>query len=78
MLIHVICDRIIDHEDMLRTIGRKDFAVAPGRGDGAKNGGGPDPRDPSWTRRERTLSAPAFGTAVEHDALPIIRSHDFP
>lgn len=44
-VIHIICDRIIDHDAMLRSIGRSDFSVAPGRGDGARNGGGPDSRD---------------------------------
>ena len=76
-VIHIICDRIVDHDAMLRSIGRMDFAVAPGRGDGAKNGGGPDPRDPSWPLRGRTLSAPSFGTAADTDELPKIRSHDF-
>jgi error-prone DNA polymerase len=71
-VIHVICDRIVDHEEMLRSIGRMDFAVAPGRGDGAKNGSGPDPRDPGFPRG-RTLSAPDFD---RRDLIPI-RSHDF-
>src|SRR3546814_3717354 len=46
-VIHIICDRIVDHDDALRAIGRVEFAVAPSRADGAKSGGGPDPRDPS-------------------------------
>ncbi|MGH6616027.1 error-prone DNA polymerase [Sphingomonas sp.] len=76
-VIHIICDRITDHDDMLRSIGRMDFSVAPGRGDGAKNGGGPDPRDPSWAPRGRTLASPPFGTTGEQDELLPIRSHDF-
>jgi error-prone DNA polymerase len=76
-VIHIICDRITDHDDMLRSIGRMDFAVAPGRGDGAKNGGGPDPRDPGWAPRGRTLSSPPFGTAAQQGEIPHIRSHDF-
>jgi error-prone DNA polymerase len=75
-IIHVICDRIIDHDDMLRSIAHTDFAVAPGRGDGASNGGGPDPRDPSWPRG-RTLGSPPFGTSANPDDLVPIRSHDF-
>lgn len=46
-VIHVICDRITDHDEMLRSIGRTGFKVAPGRRDGATSGGGPDPRDPA-------------------------------
>src|SRR3546814_2664761 len=55
-VIHIICDRIVDHDDALRAIGRVEFAVAPSRADGAKSGGGPDPRDPSWTPRGRTIA----------------------
>jgi error-prone DNA polymerase len=75
-VIHVIADRITDHDAMLRTIGRTGFSVAPGRGDGASNGGGPDPRDPGFPRG-RTLAAPPFGTADAGGELPVIRSHDF-
>ena len=45
-VIHVIADRIADHDAMLRSIGRTGFTVAPGRGDGVSNGGGPDSRGP--------------------------------
>jgi error-prone DNA polymerase len=44
-VIHIICDRIIDHDAMLRTIAQTEVSIAPGRGDGARNGGGPDSRD---------------------------------
>ncbi|MGL3822323.1 error-prone DNA polymerase [Sphingopyxis sp. R3-92] len=46
-VIHIICDRVIDHDAMLRTVGRSDLSIAPGRGDGARNGGGPDSREPA-------------------------------
>lgn len=49
-VIHVIADRIVDHDVMLRRIGRTGFTVAPGRGDGASNGGSPDSRDPLQQR----------------------------
>jgi error-prone DNA polymerase len=75
-VIHIICDRITDHDDMLRSIGRMDFSVMPGRGDGATHGGGPDPRDPGIPRG-RTLASPPFGTTASQDDLVRIRSHDF-
>ncbi|WP_425454905.1 OB-fold nucleic acid binding domain-containing protein [Hephaestia caeni] len=50
-VIHIICDRITDHDAMLRSITRMDFAVAPGRGEGVKIGGGPDPRGSTWAPR---------------------------
>jgi error-prone DNA polymerase len=75
-VIHIICDRISDHDAMLRSIGRMDFSVAPGRGDGASHGGGPDPRDPGFPRG-RTLASPPFGTVAEQEEIVRIRSHDF-
>ena len=46
-IIHIICDRITDHDAMLRQVGRSNLPIAPGRGDGARNGGGPDSREPA-------------------------------
>ena len=76
-VIHVICDRIIDHDEMLRSVGRMDFSVAPGRGDGASHDGGPDPRDPAFPSG-RTLGSLLYRAAhaTADDILPI-RSHDF-
>ncbi|MFS0851269.1 error-prone DNA polymerase [Novosphingobium panipatense] len=75
-VIHIICDRIIDHDTLLRSIGSKDFSVMPGRGDGASHGGGPDPRDPGFPRG-RTLASPPFGVDQGQDDIVPIRSHDF-
>ena len=50
-VIHIICDRIIDHDALLRSVGRSDPSIAPGRGDGARNGGGPDSREPGLSIR---------------------------
>jgi error-prone DNA polymerase len=61
---------------MLRSIGRTDFTVAPGRGDGASGGGGPDPRDPTFPKG-RVLASRPYGTAAEHGEIMRIRSHDF-
>ena len=76
-VIHIICDRVTDHDDMLRSIGKMDFTVTPGRGDGAKNGAGPDPRDPTWPPRGRTLAYPPFNAVPDEEELLRIRSHDF-
>ncbi|BAI99037.1 hypothetical protein Sj15T_10340 [Sphingobium sp. TA15] len=62
---------------MLRSIGRMDFAVAPGRSDGAKNGGDSNSRDPSWAPRGRTLASPPYGTAAEQEEILRIRNDDF-
>lgn len=78
-IIHVICDRIIDHDAMLRSIARSRFSVPPGRGDGATHGGGPDPREPRDPAfpAGRTLASPPYNTAPASDDLVPIRSHDF-
>jgi error-prone DNA polymerase len=75
-VIHIVCDRITDHDAMLRSIAGRDFRVMPGYGDGATNGGGPDPRDPGIPRG-RTLSYPPFNAVLTEEELVRIRSHDF-
>ena len=76
-IIHIICDRITDHDEMLRSIGRMDFTVTPGRGDGASHGGGPDPRDPAFPHA-RTLASPPYATrSAQKDEIMPVRSHDF-
>jgi len=75
-VIHIICDRITERDDMLRSIAQGDFAVMPGRGDGATHGGGPDPRDPGFPRG-RTDSHPPFSHEPTDEDMIRIRSHDF-
>ncbi|MEW6629142.1 MAG: error-prone DNA polymerase [Pseudomonadota bacterium] len=75
-VIHIICDRIIDHDEMLRSIGRMDFSVATGRGDGANHGGGPDPRNLKFPGG-RTLASRPFATPSARDEILPIQSHDF-
>jgi error-prone DNA polymerase len=75
-VIHVICDRIVDHDEMLRSIGRANFSVTPGRGDDATHGGGPDPRD-AKIPRGRTLASPLLDTRRRNEDILPIRSHDF-
>lgn len=76
-VIHIICDRIIDHDDMLRSVGRMDIAAAPGRPDRAKNGGGPDLREPTCAAHGRALPSLPHSTQTEEHETLRIRSHDF-
>ncbi|GFZ93910.1 error-prone DNA polymerase [Sphingobium fuliginis] len=76
-VIHIICDRITDHDEMLRSIGRMDFSVAPGRGDGASHGGGPNPRDPAFPSGRTLASPPSCNAAAQADEIIQVRSHDF-
>jgi len=75
-VIHIICDRITDHDDMLRSIGQTNFSVAPAPADGARNGGGPDPRDPAFPRARTLGSGPYQQHDMPEQIVPI-RSHDF-
>ena len=76
-VIHIICDRITDHDEMLRSVGRMDFSVAPGRGDGASHGGGPDPREPAFPHGRPLASPPFKARPAQDNDMPPIRSHDF-
>ncbi|MDH2132312.1 error-prone DNA polymerase [Sphingobium yanoikuyae] len=75
-VIHIICDRIIDHDDMLRSIGSMDVHLVAGRGDGARHGGGPDPRD-KVPPHGRTLASSPFERTREGEDMVRVRSHDF-
>ena len=48
-VVHVIAKKLVDLSDMLMSLGQRGeaFPLRHGRGDGAKTGGGPDPRDAS-------------------------------
>jgi error-prone DNA polymerase len=75
-IIHVITNRITSLDDLLRSIGRTELKVIPGRGDGVTNGGGPDPRDHGFPKG-RVLAAPFFRTDGKQDEILPIKSHDF-
>jgi error-prone DNA polymerase len=78
-VIHVITDRVFDRTPMLRSVGDLDLPRLTGRGDGATNSSGPDPREPRdpavW--KPRSHYHPPFRTGCDpEDAIPI-RSRDF-
>jgi error-prone DNA polymerase len=76
-MIHIICDRFVSNDGLLRLIGRTDFWVALGRRDCATNGGEPDPRD-LGIPRERTLAHRQFNAGSEEEELIGRRNHNFP
>jgi error-prone DNA polymerase len=51
-VIHVITDRFTDLSGLLREVGERDEPVLlpTGRGDEARHGGSPDPREKNWAR----------------------------
>jgi len=47
-VIHVVCDRVIDHGDLLMQVGRMAFPHTTGRGDGGRHPGAPDRGDKGY------------------------------
>jgi DNA polymerase III alpha subunit len=47
-IIHVICDPIIDHGDLLHRVGDMSFPHRTGRGDAGQHPGSPDRDDKGW------------------------------
>lgn len=76
-VIHVIVDRVVPRDDMLRSIGRMDMPVAFGRGDGATHAGAPDRGEAGWKPGPRDLYSPPFPNGVDPENLIKVRSHDF-
>jgi error-prone DNA polymerase len=76
LVTHIIVDRVIDYTDMLRGIGDMSFPHRTTSADGAKGGGGPDPREPKWPRPHEGYYPPFDGGADPEDVIRI-RSHDF-
>ena len=76
-VIHVICERIIDHGDLLHRVGEMSFPHRTGRGDGARYGGGPDPRDKSWRPEPRNCYWPPHADGMDPEEVVRFKSHDF-
>jgi error-prone DNA polymerase len=65
-VIQIICDCIVSNHGLLLLLGRTDFSVALGRGDGATNGGGLHPRD-AGLARGRTLAYLPFDVVLDEE-----------
>ena len=76
-VIHVICDRIIDHGDLLHRVGEMSFPRRTGRGDGAKHPGSPDRRDAGWNPEPRNSYWPPHAEGMDPEAVVRFKSHDF-
>ena len=59
LVIHLVAEHLIDFSPLLRSVGDRDepFALPTGRGDEAKHGGAPDPRE-ALGRKTRDISNP--------------------
>ncbi|MCD2325006.1 error-prone DNA polymerase [Sphingomonas sp. IC-56] len=76
-VIHVICDKIIDHGDLLHKVGEMSFAHRTGRGDGARYGGTPDHRGKGWSPEPRDCYWPPHADGMDPEQVLRFKSHDF-
>ncbi|MBC9030797.1 error-prone DNA polymerase [Sphingomonas sp. JC676] len=76
-VIHVIVDRVVDRDEMLRSIGNMDLSIAHGRGDGATHAGSPDRGEAGWRPGPRDLYSPPFPNGADPEGIIKVRSHDF-
>ncbi|WP_010161711.1 error-prone DNA polymerase [Sphingomonas sp. PAMC 26617] len=76
-VIHVICDRIIDHGDLLHRVGDMSFPHRTGRGDGAQHPGSPDRGDAGWNPVPRNCYWPPHADGMDPEEVVRFKSHDF-
>jgi error-prone DNA polymerase len=76
-VIHVICDRIIDHGDLLQQVGQMSFPHRTGRGDGARHAGSPDRGDAGWKPEPRDSYWPPHAEGTDPEEVVRFKSHDF-
>ncbi|WP_232491818.1 error-prone DNA polymerase [Novosphingobium kaempferiae] len=81
-VIHVICDRIIDHGDLLHKVGEMAFPYQTGRGDGARHAGAPDRGDivrpeVGWSPKPYNSYWPPHADGRDPEDVVRFKSHDF-
>ncbi|KRB93223.1 helix-hairpin-helix domain-containing protein [Sphingomonas sp. Root720] len=76
-VIHVICDRIIDHGDLLAQLGGMSFPHQTGRGDGARHAGSPDRGDKGWSTSPRNCYWPPHADGMDPENVVRVQSRDF-
>ena len=76
-VIHVICDRIVDHGDLLAQVGQMSFPHRTGRGDGARHAGTPDRGDAGWRPAPRDCYWPPHADGMDPEDMIRVKSHDF-
>jgi error-prone DNA polymerase len=76
-VIHVICDKIIDHGPLLHRVGEMSFPHRTGRGDGARHAGSPDRGDKGWSPKPSNSYWPPHSNGVDPEEVVRFKSHDF-
>ncbi|MFL0418510.1 error-prone DNA polymerase [Sphingomonas sp. 179-I 2A4 NHS] len=76
-VIHIICDRIIDHGDLLHRVGEMSFPHRTGRGDGARHAATSDRGDKAWDPDPRNCYWPPHADGLDPEEVVRFKSHDF-
>jgi error-prone DNA polymerase len=81
-VIHVICDRIVDHGALLTQVGAMSFPHRTGRGDGARHAGSPDRgeagyKQGGWSPSPRSCYWPPHADGMDPEDVVRFKSHDF-
>ena len=76
-VIHVICDRIVDHGDLLHRVGDMSFPHRTGRGDAAQHPGSPDRGEKGWQPEPRNQYWPPHADGKDPEDVVRFKSHDF-
>jgi len=76
-VIHVICDRIIDQDDLLHRVGEMSFPHRTGRGDAGQHPGSPDRGDKAWSPEPRNCYWPPHADGMDPEEVVRFKSHDF-
>ncbi len=76
-VIHVICDLIVDHGDLLHRVSEMSFPHRTGRGDGARHAGAPDRGDKGWSPEPRNCYWPPHADGMDPEEVVRFKSHDF-
>ena len=74
---HVICDRIIDHGDLLHRVGEMSFPHRTGRGDAGQHPGSPDRGDKGWSPNPRSCYWPPHADGMDPEDAVRVKSRDF-
>lgn len=76
-VVHVICDRIIDHGDLLHRVGEMSFPHRTGRGDAGHHPGSPDRGDKGWSPNPRSCYWPPHADGMDPEDAVRVKSRDF-
>jgi error-prone DNA polymerase len=74
---HVICDRIIDHGDLLHRVGEMSFPHRTGRGDAGQHPGSPDRGDKDWSPNPRSCYWPPHADGMDPEDVVRVKPRDF-